>query len=111
MGLDEMSWTRKMIFYIDILHGESDGLYVKFSTKTFAKINSLRASLCGSVGCTSDWRPEEVTGSTPAEPGNILLWQGWQNAGKYEYFPCWRNVPVNTGKYWSTELTTLEFIQ
>ena len=26
--------------------------------------------------------------------------QGWQNAGKYEYFPCRWYLPVNTGKYW-----------
>ena len=26
--------------------------------------------------------------------------QGWQNAGKYEYFPCRWHLPVNTGIYW-----------
>ena len=37
--------------------------------------------------------------------------QGWQNAGKYETFP-WpqQQILENTSKYWSIELTTLEFI-
>ena len=30
------------------------------------------------------------------------LTHGWQNAGKYEYFPCWWHLPVNTGIYWIT---------
>ena len=29
----------------------------------------------------------------------LSLKQGWQNAGKYEYFPCQWYLPVNTGKY------------
>ena len=34
--------------------------------------------------------------------------QGWQNAGKYEYFPCRWHLLENTGKYRKIEFTTLE---
>ena len=44
--------------------------------------------------------------------------QGWQNAGKYEYFPCRWHLPVNTGiylentgKYRKIEFTILELIK
>ena len=37
--------------------------------------------------------------------------QGWQNAGKYEYFPCRWYLLVNTGKYWKLAFTTLEVRQ
>ena len=33
-------------------------------------------------------------------PIKIVEEQGWQNAGKYEYFPCQWYLPLNTGKYW-----------
>ena len=32
--------------------------------------------------------------------------QGWQNAGKYEYFPCQWHLPVNTGIYWKIPANT-----
>ena len=32
--------------------------------------------------------------------GTLTNSQGWQNASKYEYFPCQRYSPVNTSKYW-----------
>ena len=55
----------------------------------------------------------------------IISQQGWQNAGKYEYFPCQWHLPVNTAiywkilaleitctsKYWKIEFTTLELKQ
>ena len=36
----------------------------------------------------------------------IGLTQGWQNAGKYEYFPCRWHLPVNTGIYWKIPANT-----
>ena len=53
-----------------------------------------------------EWIVPRVQGMYANAQSSVCAGQGWQNAGKYEYFPCRWHLPVNTGIYWKIPANT-----